>query len=67
MDLAFLPKACFRHQYRQVFWLTPLLTTFPPRIFSGQWFYEGSKAVGAYSSGDCSGLSQKFRGTGFPF
>jgi len=51
MDLAFLPKACFRHQYRQVFWLTPLSTTFPPQKLSGQWLMKDQKLLELTAAG----------------
>lgn len=67
MDLAFLPKAYFRHQYRQVFWLTPLLTTFPPRQVLGQWFMKDQKLLELTAAGTAPDFPKHIESTGFPF
>ena len=61
MDLAFLPKACFRHQYRQVFWLTPLSTTFPSRSLSGQWFMKDQKLLELTAAGTAPDFPKNIR------
>jgi len=57
MDTAFLPKACSSSISAGLLAYSTF-DNLPVPIFAQDSGFEGSKADGAYSSGDCSGLSQ---------